>query len=307
LAALHADLSETAARLSTVVAHLRGARSGAAAQSGVAQGRLAHAVLAEGCRALDRIAVLPAMARQQARPASVAGADLETQADALASVAARLAAVVRGETAGFRGDLGARSGLAGLGRRETDASLILAAENVSLTLSLAARVVLVLARLRVRRLRARRLATVLGARLAGQAERWVVGVASLPVCIGFARCWLLARTHPVAAVVAVVLVALVLAVLVMSVGGRVRPRLVGPVWAVVDLVADLVGVLASVTLPHGVLLACALAGAIADAVAGVRAARPPRPPDRARGRAVRVGFTSGGPRPRRAHREHRDR
>jgi hypothetical protein len=177
LAALHAELSAARARLSIAVADYDSARAAAPTQLAAARARLAAAIVLDRCAALDRAAELPALARNQAYQARRAGAELVTQADSVASVAARLAAVLRGEGTGFRGDLAAPTRLAGLGPNETDESLILAAENVSLALSLAARLVLVLARRQAGRGLARRLAIVLRQR----AAEWAVRVASLPL------------------------------------------------------------------------------------------------------------------------------
>lgn len=194
LAELHAELSATPGRLSIVVADYDGARNAAPLRLTAARARLAAAVLVDGCAALDRVAELPVLARDQAHRARRPGPDVVAQADRLASVSARLAAMLRGEGTGFRGDLAALSRfdcLAGLGPNETDESLILAAENVSQALSLAARLVLVLARLDARAGRASRLttavrlATALRLRTAGWTARWVrrwaVRVAALPL------------------------------------------------------------------------------------------------------------------------------
>jgi hypothetical protein len=295
LAGLYTDLSTARRRLSIMVAdHLRASAQGPTQPT---RARLAHAVL--GCRVLDRVAELPALARQHPGSVGRAGADLVTQADAVASVAARLAVVLRGPGTGFRGDLAAPpglAGLAGLGPNETDASLILAAENVSLALSLATRVVLVLARLHTHRRRARRVVMVLWERLAGRAAPCAVRVASLPWATDLAHGWSAAPTHLTAVVVGVALAASVL-----SVGRRARPRHVGPVRAFVDLLGEVVGaavVVASVALPHAALLV------LVDVV--IRAVRRRALRPAGRGESGCVGFTCGRPRPHRTHPEHRD-
>jgi hypothetical protein len=307
LARLYADLSTAGRRLSTAVAdHRRACVDMPTRRRPVLVG-LAHAVV-DGCDALGRMAELPALARLHAGTARRAGADVVAQADAVAAVAAHLAIVASGGGTGFRGDLRAgrgdlaahsgRAGLAGLGPNETDEtdeSLILAAETVSQALSLAARLLLVLARLRARRRRACRLAVFLRR---GPATRlaWWVRIASLPIATGVAHGGRIAvTTHPVAVAVAAV------AVLAVSVGRRARPRLVGPFGAVLGLLGDLVGVVASMVLSHAVLPVLALVDLV-GLVASIRAAGPRRPAEG--GEAGWVGFTSGRPRPRR--RGHRD-
>jgi hypothetical protein len=298
LAGLYADLSTAGCRLSIVVADHRGACVDVPAWCRTAPVGLVPAVLVDGCAALDRVAELPALARERARRANRSGADLVAQADAVASVAAHLAIVLRGEGTGFRGDLPARSGLAGLagfGPNETDESLILAAENVSQALSLAARLVLVLAPLRARRRRARQLAVLRRRGPATRVARWVARATSLPLATGVAYVWPITGAHPAA-----VAVAAALAVVAVSVGRRARPRIVGPLGAVLGLLSDLVGLVTSGLLPHAVLLVLA----VVDLVTGIRAAGPRRPAER--GEAGCTGFTNGHPRPRRARREHRD-
>ena len=303
------DLSTAGRRLSTLVADHRGPGADAPTPQRAAPVGLVHAVLVDGCAALDHVAELPALARQNVGSARL-GTDLLAQADAVASVAAHLAVVLRSDGPGFRGDLGAargdlaaRSGLASLGPDETDTSLILAAENISQALSLAARVVLVLARLRARRRRARRLASMRrgpATQAARWVSRWVARIASLPLATGIADLWPFARTHPAA-----VAVAAAFAVLVVSVGRRARPHTVGPLGTALgvlgELAADVVGVVASVLMPHAMPLVLALV----DLVTGTRGTRRHRPTER--GKAGCVGFTNDRPRPRRARREHRER
>jgi hypothetical protein len=299
LAKLYTDLSTARHRLSIAAAERRRACAGAPMENGVARAGLVHAVLVDGCRALDRVAELPGLVRQHARHGCLVGVDLVAQADAVASAAARLAVVLRIPGTGFRGDLAvpAFARLAGLGPNETDESLILAVENVSLALSLAARLVLVLARLRARRRLARRLAVVCRGRTAGWAARWAirwgVRVASLPLATGLAYGLPIAGTHPTAVAVAV------LAASVMSMGRRARPCIVGPVGIIVALLGDLVGIAASVVLPHAVLLILALADVVSALPAAGRAHRFIE-------RDERVGFSSHHPRRRRARREDRD-
>lgn len=304
LATLYADLSTAGRRLSIVVADHRGGPVGVPTRRRAASVGLAEAVV-ENCWALGRVVELPALARLHTGTARRAGADVVAQADAVAAVAAQLAVVLGGERAGFRGDrragrgdLAAHSGLVGLaglgpnGTDETDESLIPAAENVSQALSLAARMVLVLASLRARRRRARRLAALLRRGPATRLAWWVARLASLPLATG-AHAW---TTDPVA-----VAVAAVVAALAVPVGLRARPRVVGPLGAVLGALGDLVRVAASVALPHAVLLVLALV----DLVTSIRTTGPHRPAGR--GEAGCIGFTTGRPRPRRARREHRDR
>lgn len=291
LTRLYANLSTAERRLSITLAEHRRASACAPTQPSVARAGLMHAALVDCCHALDWVADLPELARQHARHDGWVGADLVTQADAVASAATHLAVVLRGPGAAFRSELAAPAlaGLAGLGPNETDASLILAAENVSLALSLAARLVLVLARLRARDRRARRLAMVFRSRPVERAVR----VASLRLATGPAHAWPIAPPHPTA-----MAVSLVLAALVLSASRRVRPRLVGPAVVVVDLLVNLVG---AVALPYAALLVLALV----DLVTGIRAAGRVRRLA-ARGERECVGFNSDHRRPRRARREHRD-
>lgn len=299
LAALYADLSTARRRLSIVVAEYRCASTSAPTWASVARARLAYAVVVEGCRALDRVAELPALAPQFAGQASQVGADLEAQADAVVSAAARLAGVLRGRGTGFRGDRCAFRGdltappvlacLAGLGPNETDEtdeSLLLAAENVSLALSLAARLVLVLSRLRARRCRVRQLAVICRRRTV----RWGVRAASLPLATGLAHGWPIAPTHPTAVAV------LLLVALVMSAGRPARPRVVGPIGFVAALLGDLAGVVASVALPHLVLLVLALADAVNAVTVG--GAHPTEHDE-----SGYVGLSGRRTRPRRARRD----
>lgn len=308
LAEVYADLSTARHRLSLVIAEYRRACTAAPIRARVAWARmrLVHGVVVEGCRALDRVAELPALVRPLAGPAGRFGDDLEAQADAVASAAARLAVLLRsqgtgfrGDPAGFRGDLPAPglARLAGLGPNETDASLILAAENVSRTLSLAASVVLVLARLRAPRRRARRLAVFVRACPAGWAARWVVRAATLPLAAH------LLQRSPVAPIPsAAVVVGTVLAALVALASRRVPVRLPGPVRTALDLLGDLADVAVAVALPHAVLLALALVDLTTDTWT---TAHPHR--RAGRGEPGCVGFTPHRPRPRRTRREHRDR
>jgi hypothetical protein len=303
LAVLYADLSANRRRLSSVVADHRSIRADAPTR-GSARVRLAHAVLVDGCGALDRVTELPALAREQISLSHHVGADLVAQADAVASAAARLAVVLRGQGIGFRGDQDefrgdvdappGLAGLMGLGPNETDESLILAAENISLALSLAARLVLVLARLRARTCRGRRLAMVFPGR---PAARWAVRVASLPLASHLAHVGPTVPPHPAAVVVAAVLAALVA-----SVGRQVLLRLVGPVGAVVGLLGELVGAVVSVALPHVVLLVLAFVDVLTATPAVGRTHRPAACREQGR-----LGVTSRHRRPRRVRREPRDR
>ena len=189
LARLYAEFSTAGRRLSIVVADHRRACVDMPTPRRPALVGLARAVV-EGCDALERVAELPALARLHAgtahrADADTAAQDVVAQADVMAAVAAYLAVVAGGQGTGFPGgrraggDLAAhsgRAGLAGLGPNETDEndeSLILAAENACQALSLAARLLLVLGRLRARRRRARRLAVFLRRGPATRLTRWV--------------------------------------------------------------------------------------------------------------------------------------
>lgn len=289
LASLHRDLSTTGHQLATT----------AVADPVTVPLCPARALVRSGCIALDRVVELPMLAREATRlMAHRAGAEVVAQADRLAAVAADLAVVLRAGGIGFSGegrpgidglvsDLGVGLGsLASLGPNETDEILILVAE----TLSLAARLVLVLARLHARRGRDRRAMHAFSARIVRRpaclAVGWTVRVGSLSLWTDLVHLWPVASIATWAAAAPVVLMALV--------ARFVRSR---PVLAV----ANLVGATTSAALPHPVLVVLALA----EFLAGNRLYRSPDPAFRHSGHTSPrwVGFTS---RPREASGDHRE-
>lgn len=282
-ATLFAELSVTAHRLSIVAATERSDRG----------------LVPEGCRALDRVAELPELARGTAYRADIGVVE---QADRLSSVAAYLASLLRSAGIGFRDEAGPFRGATGeraaghgsglgdglaelpsLGPNETNLSLILVAE----TLSLAAQLILVLARLDRRRGRECRALRLFECRVAGPAVRWTGRVVALLLSTDLIHLWPMAWVAVWALVMLAVLTALI------------RRRAASHP---VRIAADLLGVAASVALPHAVLVVLALAEFATRN-------RPGHSPRRATGRDERssagcVGFTSQPRRARRDRREH---
>ena len=293
LASMHRELSATARRLAPTVI----------SEPVTAPVRPAHAHVRDGCRALEQVAALPALARQVTRQVvRQADANVVAQADRVAAVAADLAEVLRAGVAGFcaevspdadglHRDLGVGLGaLSHLGPNETDESLILVAE----TLSLAARLVLVLARRHARGSRVHRAADMFPGQVARRPAQWparwtaasTVRVVSLPLWTDLVHLRPTASIGPWAAVVLAVLVTLV---------ARFAPS------RLVVVIANLLSVITCAALPHPALVAVALA----NFLTGNRLYRPP-------GHAFRhtrqpspgcVGFTS---RPGKASGDHRE-
>jgi hypothetical protein len=290
LARLYGDLSVAARRLT----------SAGAAEPMTAPVRPAHVLVWEGCDALDLLSELPVLTRQATRhTAHRTEVCLVAQADRVAAVAVDLVAVLRGG-GGFRSaagpgaaDLGVGLGvLTRLGPHETDEGRILVAE----TLSLAARLVLVLARFYSGRGRVRRAARVFLGRTAQCPARWIGGWAVRVVCLRLS----IDLGHPWPTAAIADWVAVVLAVLVALVGQFVPSRLS-------QVVANLFSVVVGVALPHPVLVVLALA----DFLAGSRLSRSQGDARRRPGACARAAVT--GVRrvrqpPREAsgdHREHR--
>jgi hypothetical protein len=246
LARLHRDLATIARQLAPT----------AAASPETVRLCPPRALVRSGCTALDRVVELPVLARQATQQVDRrTDADVVAQADRLAAVAAELAVVLRASGIGFSGEAGRVDGLAGdlgvgldgaacLGPNETHEGLILVAE----TLSLAARLVLVLVRLHASRGRVRRSMHAFSKRMASLAVGWTVRVASLSLPTD------LVHPRPAASIAAWAAAALVALVALRAQFGRSRPVLV---------VADMVGVIASAALPHPVLVASALAEFVA--------------------------------------------
>jgi hypothetical protein len=220
----------------------------------------------------------------------------------MAAVAADLAVVLRGGGTGFCGEvrpdtdgldrnLGVGLGApARLGPNETDESLILVAD----TLSLAARLVLVLARLHARRSRVHRTAHVFPGQVARRSPRWPArSTAAWTVRVVSLSLWTdLAHLCPAASIVGWAAVVLAVLVTLLARFAPSHPALV---------VANLLSVLTSAALPHPALVALAFA----DSLTGNWLYRPPR-------HALRhtrqpspgcVGFTS---RPGKASGDHRE-
>lgn len=227
LRTLHDELSATARRL-------------APADPEITPIHTAPALLRDGCRALDRVAELPVLARQTTRQAGRrVGPVIVAQADMLASVATDLIAVLRGETGTGGSDLGWDLGISlggseRLGPNETDESLILVAE----TLSLAAQLVLILARLsdsRARRGLVCQAMRVFSARAVWLAEAWAVRVVSLRLSADLVHVWLSVSTT-----VSAVVVLAGLAVLLRRFAA----------FRSVRALADLISVVTEVALPH---------------------------------------------------------
>ncbi|HEX3780308.1 MAG TPA: hypothetical protein VHX38_11620 [Pseudonocardiaceae bacterium] len=265
LATLHTVFSAGARRVIRAAAQLDRAAAAPDAQGA--------AGLVDACRVLDRVAELPALAPRRVR--SPSHADVVAQADALNSVAAQLSTLLRRGQCADGAEAGAVGrgavGRADLGPNETRASLILAAE----TMSLSARLCLALARLGQRPgcLRRELFTSVV------PGMRWVFRVAASTVSIDVGHLWpvVLAGVAGVAVTFG------------WSVAHRAACR------ATVRVVADVVGLLTTPVAPHLVVLVVALVDALttqrfAYLTRHLRAGRA----DEARPRAV--GFDSPAPR-----------